>query len=334
MGKNFLRRFLFVLMMATWSLVITQSIGFAQVTFPTRPVTIWVAFPPGGGTDTIIRTIAEETGKSLGQKIVVVNKPGGGGTVCTSLIAKEKPDGYTLAGITNAAVTVGPHLTDLDYDPFRDLSFIIQVAAWKSVFVVRPDSPFKKWEDVVDWAKKNPGQLIFGNPGIGTNSHISMAKIAIKERFTYRNVPFAGDAPSVAALLGGHVMVAGGGVTVWQSQIEAKNARAILAVEKELSFAPDIPTFQKVHYDFGIMPTTVLICGPAGIPDPVRQILEKAFSDGMKTEAFNKLAKTLELFALDPLTGTALLDSVKKSYVLYEGFIKEVGAYKSEKKGK
>jgi tripartite-type tricarboxylate transporter receptor subunit TctC len=84
-------------------------------------------------------------------------------------------------------------------------------------------------------------------------------------------------------------------------------------------------------------PTSLIFNVPhffAGIPDPVRQILEKAFSDGMKTEAFNKLAKTLELFALDPLTGTALLDSVKKSYVLYEGFIKEVGAYKSEKKGK
>jgi tripartite-type tricarboxylate transporter receptor subunit TctC len=332
MGKNFLQKVLFLLMTVMWSLIATESIGLAQVSFPTRPVNIWVSFPAGGGTDTIIRTIADGAEKSLGQRIVVVNKPGGGGTVCTSLIAKEKPDGYTLAGITNAAVTVGPHLTDLDYDPFRDLSFIIQVAAWKSVFAVRPDSPFKKWQDVVDWAKKNPGQFVFGNPGIGTNSHISMAKIAIKEGFTYRNVPFAGDAPCVAALLGGHIMVAGGGVTVWQSQIEAKNARPILAVEKELGFAPDIPTFQKVHYDFGIMPTTVLICGPPGIPDPVRQILEKAFSDGMKTEAFNKLAKNLELFLTEPLTGKPLLDTVKKTYLLYEGFTKETGVYKSQKK--
>jgi tripartite-type tricarboxylate transporter receptor subunit TctC len=99
-----------------------------------------------------------------------------------------------------------------------------------------------------------------------------------------------------------------------------------------LDFAPDIPTFQKMNYDFKIVPTSVLVCAPKGVPDPVRQILAKSFSEGIKAEAFNRIAKTLELFPPDPLTGTALLDSIKKSYVLYEGFIKEVGAYKSEKK--
>jgi len=311
---------------------VTQSIRSAQVTFPTRPVTIWVAFPAGGGTDIIIRAISEEAGRSLGQRVAVINKPGGGGTVCTSLIAKEKPDGYTLAGITNSPVTVSPHLTDLDYDALRDLSYIIQVAAWKSAYVVRTDSPFNKWEDVVLWAKKNPGQLVFGNPGIGTNSHISMAKIAQKQGFTYKNVPFAGDAAIATALLGGHVMLAGSSIQAWRSHIEAKTIRAILAVEKELDFVPDVPTFEKMHYDFKIIPTSVLVCAPRGLPDSVRQILEKAFSEGMRTEAFNRVAKNLELFPPAPLTGNALLDSIKKAYGLYEGFIKEVGAYKAEKK--
>jgi tripartite-type tricarboxylate transporter receptor subunit TctC len=332
MGRTFLQKALFVLTAALGGLIATQSVGLAQGTFPTRPVTIWVAFPAGGGTDTIIRAIAEEAGKTLGQRILVVNKPGGGGTVCTSLIAKEKPDGYTIAGITNSSVTVAPHLMDLDYDPFRDLSFIIQVAAWKSAYVVRTDSPFKKWEDVVLWAKKNPGQLVFGNPGIGTNSHISMAKIALKEGFTYKNVPFAGDAAIATALLGGHVMLAGSSIQAWRSHIEAKTIRAILAVEKELDFVPDVPTFQKMHYDFKIIPTSVLICAPKGLPDPARQILEKAFTEGMKAETFNRIAKNLELFPPAPLTGNDLVDSIKNTYSLYEGFIKEVGAYKAQKK--
>jgi tripartite-type tricarboxylate transporter receptor subunit TctC len=312
--------------------MIVQSIALAQVTFPTRPLMIWVGFPAGGGSDIITRALAEGSEKSLGQKIVVINKPGGGGAVAASLLTKEKPDGYTLASFPDTPVTRAPHLRDLDYDPFRDLSQIIRVGLWKNAFVVRSDSPFKKWEDVVNWAKKNPGQLVYGHPGAGTTPHIAMANLALKEGFTFKNVPFAGDTPNVSALLGGHVMIAGGSSLSWRPHSEAKTVRVLLVFEKEgLDYAPDAPTFEKIHYDLDT-PTSFIVCAPKGIPDPIREILEKAFIEGMKQETFRRVAKDQELLLTEPLTGRALNDYLKKCYLLYEQFIKDAGIYKMERK--
>ena len=331
MRENFLKKLLFILTI-TWTFIIPQYPALAQSSFPTKPVTIWVGFPAGGGTDIIIRSLAEGTEKSLRQKIVVMNKPGGGGTVCASLLAKEKPDGYTLGASTDTPVTRAPHLVDLNYDPLLDLNFIIRVGKWKNVFVVRADSPFKKWEDVVDWAKKNPGQLIHAHPGVGTSNHLAMVKVALKEGFTYKNVPFAGDAPTVSALLGGHVTIASGSCVVWQSHIEAKAVRVLLVIEREgIDFLPEVPTFQKVNYDFE-MSSSVIIYAPKGTPDPVMETLGKAFLDGIKTETFKTVSKNQGLTIIDPLTGKDLHEYLRKWNTLYEQYIKEAGIYKIERK--
>lgn len=332
MKRDLMKKVLFVLLVATFTYMIPQSFVLAQARFPTRPVNIWVGFAPGGGTDIIVRALAEGEEKGLKQKIVVVNKAGGGGTVCASLIAKEKPDGYTLGSSTDTPVTRAPHLVDLSYGPLQDFSFIIRAGKWKNVFVVRADSPFKKWEDLVDWAKKNPGKLIHGNPGTGTSNHLAMVKVAMKEGFTYKSVPFAGDAPNVSALLGGHVMVASGSSVAWESHVEAKEVRVLLIIEREgLDYAPNAPTFEKVGYDFE-MSSSVIIFAPKGIPDPVRETLVKAFFDGMKTETFKTVAKNQGLSTADPLTGKDLHEYLRRWNVLYEQYIKEAGIYKMEKK--
>jgi len=332
MRRNFLKKLSFILLGVIGSLIMVQSPVVAQGGFPTRPVNIWVGMPAGGGTDIIIRALAEGAEKSLGQRIVVINKPGGVGAVCASLLAKEKPDGYTLAAFPDTPVTRTPHLADLSYDPLRDLSYIIRVGFFKVVFVVRADSPFKKWGDVVDWAKKNPGQLVFGHPGVGSTLHIAMAKIAIREGFTFKNVPFAGEAPSVSALLGGHIMVSSGNSVGWRSHVEAKMVRVLLVVEKEgVDYAPDAATFEKMGYDFET-PTSIIICAPRGIPDPIRERLEKAFIERMRTEAFKALVKNHELMLTEPLVGKDLFDYIKKLNSLFEHYIKEVGIYKIERK--
>lgn len=332
MIKNYLSKILFVLLVIPWSFMVLQSVAVAQVSFPTRPVNMWVGFPPGGGTDIIIRALSVGAEKSLKQKMVITNKGGGGGTVCASLIAKEKPNGYILGSSTDTPVTRAPHLVELNYEPLQDLSFIIRVGKWKNVFVVRADSPFKKWEDLVNWAKKNPGQLMHGNPGTGTSNHLAMVKVAMREKFTYKSVPFAGDAPNVSALLGGHVMVASGSSVAWQSHVEAKAVRVLLIVEREgLDYAPDAPTFKKMGYDFE-MSSSVIIYAPKGIPASVRVTLEKAFVDGMKTETFKTVAKNQGLETADPLAGKDLHDYLSKWNALYEQYIKEAGIYKVERK--
>ena len=329
------QKLLIVLFAVIWSILGYKSFAMAQRPFPARPVTLWVGFPAGGVTDIIMRALADSTEKSLGQKIVVINKPGASSTICTSLLAKEKPDGYTIAGILDMTINVYPHLTDLDYDTFRDLSYIIRIASFRNVVAVKADSPFKKWEDVVEWAKKNPGQLIVGAPGISGTPFLATAKIAKKEGFTFKYVPFGGDAPLVNALLGGHLMVAASSSVVFKSHVEAKTARVLLVFERMggLDYAPGVPTFEEMHYDFDT-PINAIILAPKGIPDPIREILERAFLEGMKQEKFIKIAKDQDLNITEPLTGKAFLDYLKKYYLIYEEMTKEAGTYKAEKRKK
>jgi len=332
MEKSLPKKIFLILLTVIFGYIFVQSISLAQVSFPTRSVTIWIGFPPGGVTDIITRTLAEVSEKGLGQKIVAINKPGGGGSVCASLLTKAKPDGYTLGAYVDTPITRAPHLRDLDYDPFQDLTHIIRVGLFKQAFVVRADSPFKKWEDVVNWAKKNPGQLVYGHPGAGTTPHITMAKVALKEGFTYKHVPFAGGTPNSSALLGGHVMISGDSAVTWKPHVEAKTIRVLLVFEKEgLDYAPDTPTFEKVHYDFETS-SSLIISAPKGIPGAIREILEKAFIEGIRTNMFKAVAEENELLSTEPLTQKSLNDYLTKCYTSYEQSIKEAGIYKIERK--
>ena len=320
--------------MVTWSHITPQSLALAQVPFPTKPVAVWVGFSAGGVTDNAVRALTAATEKSLGQRIIVVNKPGGGGAVMASQLVNEKPDGYTLGGNTDTPITKSPHLTNVSYDPFKDFRYICLIGKFDSVFAVSADSPFKKWEEVVDWAKKNPGQLMYGHVGPGTSLHLGMVKVAKKEGFTYKDIPFNGDAPMVSALLGGHVMVGGVSRVPVRTHVEAKTIRILLTFDKEsIDYAPEVPTFEKMGYDFDPPMNLIVIFAPKRIPDHVAEILEKAFVDGLKKETFRTAAKIQGITLLaEPLIGKALFDYLRKWYVVYEGYIKEAGIYKIEKK--
>jgi len=330
MKVHSLRICLFTVTIVACTLIVSQFPATAQERYPTRPVTVWIGFPPGGSVDITIRALADEAEKSLGQKFVVVNKPGGGGSVAASLLAKEKPDGYTLLGVTDTPVTRAPHLMDLNYDPFQDLSYIVRVGLLGTAFVVRADSPFKKWGELVDWAKKNPGQLVFGHTGVGTCPHIGFCKLALTEGFTFKTVPFAGDVPTVTALLGGHVMVAGGSGMAWPSYVAAGTVRILIADEK-LEYAPYAPSFQEMGYRFEI-PSAAIVCAPKKIPTPIKDNLAKAFTDGIKKDSFRAIAKSQNLILTEPLTGQALSDHLSKSSLSFMQLFKEAGIYKIQVK--
>ena len=304
----------------------------AQEVFPTRPITVWVGFPPGGGTDILTRALAEGAEKILGQKIVVVNKPGASGTVATTELVKVKPDGYTLVSNTDTPVTRSPHLRDLDYDPFRDLTYIMRYGRYKIAWTVREDSPLKTWNDVVDWAKKHPGQLTFGHPGVASTPNLAMTKMAAKTGFTFRSVPFGGDAPAITALLGGHTMMIATSSVSIGSYVQAKRMRVLLVNDKDgLDYAPSAIPLAKAGFDVETA-TVLIITAPRGLPRPVAEKLEKAFVEATKTEPFLSVARKNELILDEPITGQALADYMKKLSARYEELIKDAGLYKTEKK--
>ncbi len=307
------------------------SDSFAQAKFPTRPINLWVGLPPGGSADTMARALAEGAEKSLGQKIVVINKAGGGGTVATSLLKNEKPDGYTLLLTTDTAITRAPHISELQYDPFKDVDHFMLIGRWKTVWTVKADSQFKKWSDMVDWAKKNKDQLTFGYCS-ASSFYFGMVRMSKKEGFTFKGVPYACDGPTMTAVLGGHVMVGGGTAAPYRSHVLANNVRILLSDEK-ITYAAGHGTqntFKDMKYDFDV-PLLAIILAPKGMPDNVRKTLEKAFNDGMNSEVFKKLAHDQEL-APQPMTGNSFFEYLKKTSATYEELIKEAGLYKSQKK--
>ncbi len=331
MKKVSLKHAFLLVMAIACMVVLLHSAASAQAKFPTRPVTLWVGLPPGGSADVLARALAEGAEKSLGQKIIVVNKAGGGGTVATSLLKNEKPDGYTLLINTDTVITRAPHLSDLEYDPFKDIDNFMLIGEWKTVWTVKGDSPFKKWTDLVEWAKKNPGQLTFGYC-TASSFYFGMVAIGKKEGFTFKGVPYACDAPTMTAVLGGHVMVGGGTAAPYRSQVLANNIRILLSRIK-VDYAEghgQQTTFKDMHYDFDL-PLLAIILAPKGLPDNVRKTLEKALMDGMKSDVFKKVAADQELL-VQPMTGKPLIDYLKKTSASYEELIKEVGLYKSERK--
>lgn len=315
---------IFLVLVLLLGLVSSQQV-FGESNFPTKPVNLYVGFSAGGSTDTLARGLAKGAEEFLGKKVLVVNKPGGGGTVAATLVAKSKPDGYAVQINPDTPLTRAPHLRDLEFDPMKDLSFIARVGVWKNGFVVPENSPFETWEDVVTWAKEHPGELKYGAPGTGTSPDIAMALIAHREGFTYRSIPFKGDTPNMAALLGGHTMIAGSSSGAWGKYVKSNKMRVLLIFEKEGVEGFQAPTFKDIGYEIET-PTSVIIFGPDGIPMNIREKLGKAFVQGAQTEEFKNIAKSMDLMETDNiLTGNELDEYVKRSYELYKSYIEEAG---------
>ena len=211
----------------------------------------------------------------------------------------------------------------------KDFTFVARVGIWINGFVVREDSPFKTWQDVVKWAKEHPGELKYGSPGTGTSPDIAMAVIAHREGFTYKSSPFRGDTPNMAALLGGHVMVAGSSSGAWSKYVKAKQMRLLAIFEKEgMESFPNVQTFETIGYDIST-PTSVVIFGPKGIPEEVTKKLADAFAAGCKSSVFKTVSGSMELMETDnPVTGQELNKSLRNAYQLFKGYTEEAGLAK------
>ena len=322
-----MKRIMFIFLACTLLLTLTlSSEAVAKTKFPVKPVNLYVGFSAGGMTDVIARGLTAEGDKILGKKILVVNKPGAGGAVAAALVAKSKPDGYTIQISPDTPMTRAPHLRKLAYDPMKDFTFISRTGIWKNGFVVLADSPFKTWKDVIKWAKAHPGELKLGVPGPGTTPDIITAVIAKREGFTYRSTPFKGDTPNMAALLGGHTMMAGSSTGAWSKYVRAKKMRLLLVFEEEgVDEFPEAPTFKKIGYDLE-SPTTCIVFGPKGMPKEVVNKLNDMFTKAAQSKTFKKIAESLEMMAADqPLTGAEIDKYVKKAYSLYKKYVEEAG---------
>ncbi|TFY99517.1 tripartite tricarboxylate transporter substrate binding protein [Ramlibacter rhizophilus] len=252
--------------------------------FPSKPIRLLIAFPAGGPTDITMRQLAENASKILGQPVVIENKPGAGGTLPATQLQTSQPDGYTLAQIPLGVFRL-PYTTKINWDPVKDISYIINVTGYAFGLVVPADSPIKNWKDFVEYAKANPGKLSYGSTGNLTSPHLTMELIAQKLGLQLNHIPYKGSADLMQAIGGGHIMAAADS-TGFAPLVQAGKLRVINTWgDKRLEKFPDAPTLKELGLDM-VQNSPFGIGAPRGTPPEVVQKLHDAFKKAMEDPSY------------------------------------------------
>ena len=235
-----------------WSALFSLAAG-AQESYPSRPITLVVPFPPGGVAEIVGRPLAAELEKSLRQPVVLINRPGAGGAVGMASVAKSPGDGYTLLmGLSSISIfPVSDRINGKtpSYE-LKDFAPIALITADPTVLVVRTDGPYRTLKDFVDAAKANPGKINYSSSGVYGTLHVSMEIFANAAGIKLFHVPYQGGGPAVTALLGGQVEALASGPAAAIGQIRGGKMRALASWSAErLALLPEIPTFRELGYD-------------------------------------------------------------------------------------
>jgi tripartite-type tricarboxylate transporter receptor subunit TctC len=281
-GENMKLR---ILAVSVFFLLMAVGVGCFAAEYPTKPITLLVAYPAGGETDIGGRIVGAIAEKDLGQPIIVVNKGGAGGQIGWTELAKQKPDGYYI-GFVNLP-SLNTHVLDAERKATFTLdSFvpIINQVVDPVCFYVKPDSPYKTFKDVLDDAKKRPGKITASTTGILSNEHLGILLLQEAAKVKFRMVHFDGSSQILTALMGGQVDIGVDNVGgAWTSRVKAGQCRPLVVMEKERSkFYPNTPTTVEQGYPKVLMSSSRGIVGPKGIPDPILKKLQAVFKKAME----------------------------------------------------
>ncbi|MDR0275193.1 MAG: tripartite tricarboxylate transporter substrate binding protein [Burkholderiaceae bacterium] len=286
----------------------------AQPVFPGQPITLYVPFPAGGTTDTLMRALAASASKTLGQPVVIDNKPGAAGTMGANAIVRAPATGYAITLINEPALRL-PYLQKTSFDPLKDFTYIIHLTGYTFGVAVRADAPWKQWSDLVTDTKNHPGKITYGTTGTNGTMHLTMEEIAQKLGIEWVHVPFKGEGEIMSALMGGHIDVGCSAGTVG-SFVDSGRVRLLVLWNAARSKRwPDVPTLREVGLDI-VSTSPFGIAGPKGMDPQVVKTLHDAFKQALTEPATVKLLEQLDMEA-------AYLDSAS-----YDRFARQ--RYKSQ----
>jgi tripartite-type tricarboxylate transporter receptor subunit TctC len=244
--------------------------AFAQ-SWPSQNITLVVPFTPGGSTDILARLLGQRLGDALGKAVVIENRPGAGGSVASTAVARAAPDGHTLIMGHIGTLGVNPSLyANLQYDPIKSFSHLSMLASVHNILVVHPSLPVKNVQELIAYAKANPGKLNYATGGNGSAAHIAMAAFMVATGTEMTHVPYRGTAPAVNDLLSGVVQLTMTGAPAVLPHARAGTLRALgISSEKRLASANDIPTIAEQGVPNFEASQWYGIVGPAGMPQPI-----------------------------------------------------------------
>ena len=302
------------------------SLNARSQAFPARPVKLMVAFPAGGPTDITMRVLADNASKILGQPVVIENKPGAGGTLPAQALQSTPADGYTLAQIPLGVFRL-PYTTKINWDPVKDLAYVLNVTGYAFGLVVPADSPLKSWTHFVGWAKANPGKLSYGSTGTMTSPHLTMELIAQKLGIELLHVPYKGSAEVMQSILGGNIMAAADS-TGFAPQVEAGKLRVLNTWgETRLAKFPDAPTLKELG--LGLVQNSPFgIAAPRGTPPAVVKRLHDAFKQAMEQASYTTVLAKYDMVPMYMSTA-GYSRFAQETFVRERALVEKLGLLKS-----
>ncbi len=278
--------------LAALALLACAANDVASVAYPDHVVKIVVPFAPGGGTDVIARTLAQEMARDLGVTVVIENKPGAGTIIGTQAVAASEPDGYTLL-MGTFANAVNPSLNArLPYDPHQDFVPVALVARSFNIVVVNPKSPFKSIADLIAAARAEPDKLSYGTFGIGTSAHLAAELFKTMAKVNLATIHYKGAAPAITDLISGQIQVMFTTVASAASLIESGQFRALAVTSAERSPAfPDVPTVAEAGVPGYDAESWYGLFAPAKTPPDVIARLNTSAAKAAQSEAFKRLGR-------------------------------------------
>jgi tripartite-type tricarboxylate transporter receptor subunit TctC len=310
--------------------VLSATAVHAQ-SYPNQPIRLIVPFAPGGGMETAVRSVVQKINESGWPQLIVDNRPGGAGNVAAIATKQAAPDGYTLmlVAISTHAINVSL-IPDLKYDPLKDFSPITVLFSYPSIVAVPANSPARSLADLVEMARKKPGGINYGSPGVGTLGHILPLMLERASQTQMVHVPYRGGGPAMLDLLGGRIDFMILNPSGIMPNVESGQLR-VLAVTSKARFKelPDIPTMAEVGYPDVFLDGWFGVAGPASLPDHIVKTIYDKFAGVLNASELNqKLAS--QGWVVDPIAPDRFRDLIRSEIVRLGRLLKDPGAASKE----
>ena len=270
--------------------------------YPTRPLRILVPFAAGGGSDIVARVLAAKLTDSLGQPVVVDNRPGAGANIGIGLAARAPGDGYTLL-VASSAFTVNPTLyAKPPYDPYKDFQPVTCVGSSPNILAVHPSFPAKSVKELIELVRSQPGKHNYSSPGAGTTPHLSGEMLRMAFKLDMSHIPYGGAGPQVQSMLSGQVPIGWASVPSFAPQVKAGQLRGLaVTADRRASALPEVPALGELGIKGMNADTFQGVFAPAGIP---KAVLSRLHGDIMKALASADVRERLAGLGFEPVANS------------------------------